>query len=463
MTGTQQRFRACGRTQRCLWGAGLLTVVLACASWASPAAPGPPAAKARTALVLTIDGVIGPAMADYVVRGLAQASQQDAALVVLRIDTPGGLDTSMREIIRAILASAVPVMGYVSPAGARAASAGTYILYASHVAAMAPGTNVGAATPVALGGGGPAGAEPAGAEPGDRRPGGAREPGTEGRDGGKPPATAMERKVVNDAVAYLRALAELRGRDADWADEAVRQGASLSADAAMTRGVIDFTAATLDAALGQADGRTVRIGQRDVGLRTAGLAMQALEPGWRTRLLGAITHPNVALILLTVGVYGLLFEFLSPGAVLPGTLGAISVLVGLYGLAALPLNFAGLGLVVLGLCLMIAEAFTPSLGALGLGGAVAFVLGATLLVDTDLPEFSVSWPLLAGVAAGALAAAGAAVLGGAHPARVRTRVVFTLGRFTGVKGPGLILLVPCCSRWCASTSARWCSTCRART
>jgi len=351
-----------------------------------PAAAYAAASPERIALVLDLDGAIGPAGADYVARGIAKARAQGAALVVLRIDTPGGLDTSMREIIRDILAAPLPVVCYVSPSGARAASAGTYILYACHVAAMAPGTNLGAATPVALG-------MPM---PGDDRP------KSDGKADGERPRDPMTAKVINDAIAYIRALAQLRERNADWAEQAVRTGASLSAQDAAAQRVVDLVARSLDELLRQIDGRQVTVADQQLVLRTADLAVRVLEVDWRTRLLAAVTNPNVALILLMIGIYGLIFEFMSPGAVLPGTLGAISLLVGLYALAALPTNHAGLGLLVLGIVLMVAEAFKPSMGILGVGGAIAFVLGAAILVDPDIPGFQVSRPMLYGTAAASL-------------------------------------------------------------
>jgi membrane-bound serine protease (ClpP class) len=286
---------------------------------------------------------------------------------------------------------------YVGPSGARAASAGTFMLYAAHVAAMAPGTNLGAATPVSLGGGMPV--------PGREDERRDRKGGDKADDKGKAPRDAMETKVINDAVAYIRSLAEMRGRNVEWAEKAVREGASLPAKEALEQKVIDLVARDIDDLLAQAHGRTVSLASGKVTLDTQGLTLARLDPDWRTRFLGAITNPNVALILMMIGIYGLMFEFMHPGAIYPGTIGAISLLVALYALAALPVNFAGLALIALGLALMVAEAFTPSLGALGIGGAVAFVLGAAILIDTDMPEFEVSWPVIGGVAASSLALA----------------------------------------------------------
>lgn len=367
-------------------------------------------AGAGVAVVLTLEGAIGPASADYVVRGIARAARDGAAAVVLRIDTPGGLDTSMREIVRAVVSSPIPVLGFVAPGGARAASAGTYILYACHVAAMAPGTNLGAATPVAIGGGLPFGG-------GDDRGGGDRtspreKGGDKARGGERPkggekaarePDSAMAAKAINDAVAYIRSLAEMRGRNADWAERAVRDAASLSATDAQAQRVVDLIATSVDDLLAKADGRTVSIGSAQVQLKTRGLAQQAIEPDWRANLLSALTNPSLALILMTIGFYGLILEFMHPGALYPGTIGAICLLLGLYALSVLPVNYAGLGLVVLGLALMIAEAFTPSAGVAALGGTVAFVLGATILIDTEAPGFGVPWASIGAIVATSLA------------------------------------------------------------
>jgi membrane-bound serine protease (ClpP class) len=358
----------------------LLALVLAALLLISPSYSG--AQGERTAHVLEIEGAIGPATSDYVSRGIDAARNDGASLLILKMDTPGGLDTSMREIIRDILASPVPVVTYVAPSGARAASAGAFILYASHVAAMAPGTNVGAATPVQLGGGG---GEPGG-DP------------NKGKKNGESPqgGTASDRKAVNDAVAYMRSLAELRGRNAAWGEEAVRSGASLSATAAKRQNVADLIARDMPELMRGLDGRTVTAAGRQVAIETDRMRLVEIKPNWRTRILSAITAPNVALILMLIGIYGLIFEFMNPGALYPGTIGAISLLLGLYALAALPVNFAGIGLILLGLALIGGEAFSPSFGVLGIAGAVAIAIGATIMFDSDVPEFRVSWAAAAG-------------------------------------------------------------------
>lgn len=354
---------------------------------ASAAPPAPPsAATAKRVGLLTIDGAIGPATADYIARGIGYASGQHFQLVVLQMDTPGGLDTSMRTVIKAILTSPVPVAVYVAPGGARAASAGTYILYASHVAAMAPGTNIGAATPVEVGIG------PQQPAPG-RDPAPVPTPGGDKNRGAEPerkaPDTPMARKQVNDAAAYLRGLAQMRGRNADWAELAVREAVSLSAHDALQQHVIEFVAEDLDSLLAQLDEHSVTLHGHARRLQTRNAAVVPIESDWRNRFLAAIANPSVALLLMTIGIYGLVFEFMNPGFVAPGVIGAIALLLGLYALQLLPVNYVGLALIVLGLMFMIAEAFLPSFGVLGLGGIVAFVAGSLMLIDTALPGFGI--------------------------------------------------------------------------
>jgi len=380
------------------------------------AAPTTAAARAGTATVLEINGAIGPATSHYVVHGIEAAQKDGSRLVVLEMDTPGGLDSSMRDIIRAILASSVPVAGYVSPPGARAASAGTYILYASHIAAMAPATNLGAATPVPIGGEPEPGSVPlpgGGAHPGEKpdsgagggdsggdktNPGAAKPPSGGAAEGEPAPHSAMERKVVNDAVAYIRGLAELRGRNAEWAEQAVRGAASLSANAALDQKVIDLIARDLPDLLAQIDGREVRIENRTEKLATRGLTVVRVKPDWRTQLLAVITNPTVAYGLMVIGIWGLLLEGYNPGAVLPGVVGAICLLIALFAFQILSVNYAGLALVAVGTAMIIAEFFFPTYGSLGIGGIIAFVVGSLILFDTDVPGLSVGRPLIAAIA-----------------------------------------------------------------
>ncbi|TDJ42888.1 MAG: nodulation protein NfeD [Gammaproteobacteria bacterium] len=364
----------------------------------------------EVALVLQIDSAIGPASADYIIEGIKQAEANGNALVVLQMDTPGGLDSAMRDIIKAILASRVPVATFVYPPGSRAASAGTYILYASHIAAMAPATNLGAATPVQIGGApglpeAPKQPAPEKSVDDDKNSGGSVEH-ADGPSAAAPP-DAMKAKMVNDAVAYIKGLAEIRGRNAEWAERAVREAVSLTASEALELNVIDVVAADVDDLLVQIDGRVVDVANKPVTLATAGLQPEILEPTWRTQFLMIITDPSVAYLLMLVGIYGLLLEGYNPGGFVPGIVGAICLLLALFAFQVLPVNYAGLALMLLGIMLMIAEGFAPSFGVLGLGGLAAFVFGSIILMDSDIPGFAVSKSIIGGIAiAGGLAMLG---------------------------------------------------------
>lgn len=347
---------------------------------------------AHRAVVLEINGAISPAIADYAVRELKGISPSDTSLVVLRMDTPGGLDTAMRDIIRAILASPVPVATYVAPSGARAASAGTYIIYASAIAAMAPGTNLGAATPIQLGAPPLLPTGQPGQLPGDQGREGKGDAG-EGKTGENPaigPRDTESRKIINDAVAYIRSLAELNGRNADWAVEAVRAAVSLPASDALRLHVIDVIADDVPDLLRKIDGRIVTVAGKPQHLATAGLDVFDAAPDWRTRLLAVITDPNIAYLLMLIGVFGLIFEATTPGVVLPGVVGGISLLVALFALDLLPIDFAGAGLVFLGIALMVAEAFIGSFGVIGAGGIAAFAIGSIIMFPSNAPGFGLS-------------------------------------------------------------------------
>jgi len=379
---------------RCPPARALAIALLALGGALLSAAPG---AQTGPVAVLDIDGPIGPATSDYVDRSFAKAQELGAELIVLRMDTPGGLADSMRSIIQEILAAPVPVVGFVAPSGAHAASAGTYMLYATHIAAMAPGTNLGAATPVQIGGGFPGGPAPQPDE--DEEETGAED--GEGDDAPPRRRAGMEDKVLNDSIAYIRSLAQLRGRNVEWAEKAVREAASLSAGEALEQDVIDLIAVDLADLLAKLDGREVEIGGAMRTLATADRTIERLEPDWRTELLAIITNPNVAFILMLIGIYGIIFEFYSPGLAFPGVVGVICLLLALYAFQVLPVNYAGLALIGLGIAMMAGEMVLPSFGALGIGGIVAFVVGSIMLMDTDLPGFGIAWQVIAGVALGA--------------------------------------------------------------
>lgn len=335
--------------------------------------------SSRAVPVLTISGAIGPAVGDYVISEIQHAnSRSNVAAIIITIDTPGGLVSSLRDINQQILASNIPVLCLVYPQGARAASAGTYILYACHIAAMAPATTLGAATPVQIGG------VSGGSEP------------DKGKEGDEP--SAMEKKILNDSIAYIRSLAQLRGRNEEWAELAVREAATLSASEALENNVINLIADSPQVLLERLNGQSVEVNKQQQVMALKGAALEIRKPDWRNSFLATITDPNVAYILMMIGVYGLLLEFYSPGFGVAGIIGAIALLVALYAFQLLPVNYVGLGLMLVGVALLIAEAMVPSFGLLGIGGIIAFTLGSIFLIDTDLPELKISLNLIYAIA-----------------------------------------------------------------
>lgn len=354
-------------------------------------------ASGRIIAVLDIKGPIGPATSDYFSSSMEKARAMGASAIVLRIDTPGGLSSAMRDIIQDIITAPAPVITYVAPGGARAASAGTYILYASHVAAMAPGTNLGAATPVPLTAPFPGGKKP-GDDKKDKKKGDKDDKASDDK-GAEDPKTASQRKAINDARAYIRSLAQMRGRNVEWAEKAVSEGASLSSKEALAANVIDLIADDMTDLLNKADGRVVKVSAGETKVASKGGLLREIEPDWRARLLAVITNPNIAYILLLAGIYGIMFEFYNPGVFVPGVVGAICLLLGLYALHVLPVNYAGLGLILLGIAFMTAEVMMPSFGVLGLGGIVALGIGSIILIDTEAPGFGISWAVIGSVMA----------------------------------------------------------------
>jgi membrane-bound serine protease (ClpP class) len=342
---------------------------------------------------IALDGPIGPAAAEYFDDASQRALADGAVAILLRLDTPGGLADSMRQIITSMLSCRLPVLVYVAPGGARAASAGTYILYAGQIAAMAPATHLGAATPIQLGGTTPM---PDAADKPATASSSVEDKSVEGDD-------AESHKTLNDAIAYIRSLAQLRGRHAPWAEQAVRGAATLTASEAAQQHVIDFVATDVADLLAKADGRRVQVGDRSVTLQLKGATVRDYAPGARTRFLAIITNPTIAYLLLLAGIFGLVLEALHPGAMLPGIFGGICLLVGLYALQLLPVNYAGLALMALGVGLLVAEAVNPSVGALGAGGLVSFVIGSVMLMKTDVPGYGVNLGVIGGLATGAVA------------------------------------------------------------
>ena len=341
--------------------------------WSKPTAASP-----FTVVELDIEGAIGVATADYVRAGIDKAAAVDADLVIIKIDTPGGLMKPTRSIIKDILGSPVPIAVYVTPAGARADSAGTYILLAAHITAMAPTTHLGAATPIPV-------------------LGSDRNTGDENDESEESP-TASDRKIINDAVSYIRGLAERHGRNADWAETAVTEGATLTATEALEQNVIEFIATDRAELLALLDGYEIRAADQTRTLSTADAEVIEFGPDWRIRLLTVISNPEIVILLGLIGLYGLMYEGWNPGAIVPGVVGAICLLLAGYALQVIPVNYAGLALIVIGISLMVAEAFAPSFGALGIGGIAAFIFGAIIMFDTGVPGFGISYGFVIGVA-----------------------------------------------------------------
>ncbi|WP_373071042.1 nodulation protein NfeD [Sulfurimonas sp.] len=318
----------------------------------------------------SIDGAIGPASSNYVKEVMASAKKQNANIILLELNTPGGLSTSMREIIQEILSSNIPVVTYVYPKGSRAASAGTYILYASHVAAMSPGTNLGAATPVNM------------------------MPSSEQADSNASKTSTLEKKAINDSMAYIKSLAQINDRNVSWALEAVKESKSLSAKDALKNNVIDLIAEDTDDLIHKLNGMSVKVSDKNITLKTDNATIITFEADFKTRFLSIVSDPNMAYMFLLIAIYGIFFELMNPGAIVPGVVGAISAVIALYSLNILPFNYAGLLLILLGISFMIAEVLVAGFGVLGIGGVISFAFGSVLLFDAQTLGSSVSIPLV---------------------------------------------------------------------
>jgi membrane-bound serine protease (ClpP class) len=328
--------------------------------WAVPCSAQ--AGQAAPVVLATYEGVINPVAAEYLHDAMIFAEAKHAQAVILRLDTPGGLDTSMRLMIKDVTGSTIPVVVYVAPSGGRAASAGVFLTLAAHVAAMAPGTNIGAAHPVAMGGG--------------------------------EMDKTMKEKVENDSVAYIKSIAEQRGRNVNWAEAAVRKSVSVTEKEALNLKIIDLIADDLSALLKKLDGRKVPMGQASAVLQTKDVEVLEFQIGWRLELLKALSDPNIAYLLMTLGTIGLLAELYNPGAILPGIVGAISLILGFYALQSLPINYAGVLLLLLGIVLFVLEATVTSYGLLAIGGILSMLLGSLMLIKTDAPFLQISWTVI---------------------------------------------------------------------